>query len=94
MKVDYDTHPEGSLPHGDHGPEAMIVYRTSGGTGNTGTAIHIGVKSGAHPLERTAMGLHVLDIGDGHERGGRTVPASMPTTVTNAVPGLVAAPPR
>lgn len=21
MKVDYDTHPEGSLPHGDQGPE-------------------------------------------------------------------------
>ncbi|XP_027270752.1 dual specificity protein kinase CLK3 isoform X4 [Cricetulus griseus] len=94
MKVDYDTHPEGSLPQGDHGPEAMTAYPTLGDTGNTVTAIRIGVKSGAHPLERTAMGLHVLDIGDGHEREGHTVPASMPTTVTNAVPGLVAAPPR
>lgn len=73
---------------------AMIVYPTSGGTGNTVTVIRIGVKSGAHLLERTAMGLHVLDIGDGHERGRRTVPASMPTTVTNAVPGLVAVLPR
>lgn len=72
----------------------MTAYPTSGDTGNTVTAIHIGVKSGAHPLERTAMGLHGLDTGDGHERGGHTVPASMPTTVTNAVPGLVAAPPR
>lgn len=72
----------------------MTAYPTSGDTANTVTAIHTGVKSGAHPLERTAMGLHVLDIGDGHERGGHTVPASMPTTVTNVVPGLVAAPPR
>lgn len=29
MKVDYDTHPEGSLPQGDHGPEGEweLVWR-------------------------------------------------------------------
>lgn len=72
----------------------MTAYPTRGGTGSTVTATHTGVKSGAHPLERTAMDLHVPIIDGGHGRGSPTGPASTPTTATNAAPGLVAAPPR
>ncbi|CAO2594823.1 Dual specificity protein kinase CLK3 [Lemmus lemmus] len=71
MKIDYHTHPKGSLPQGDHGPEAMNAYPTRGDTANTVTAIHIVVKSRAHPLERPAMGLHVsqCDVRWSRERG-------------------------
>lgn len=34
------------------------------------------------------------DIRDGHEKGEHTIPAIMPTTVTNADPGLVAEHPQ
>nr|KAF6483742.1 CDC like kinase 3 [Rousettus aegyptiacus] len=94
MKGDCDTHLEGSLHPGDLGPEAMTACPTRGDTGNAVTVTHIGVKSGAHPLERTAMDLHVPIIVGVHERGSHTGPASTPTTATNAAPGLVAAPPR
>lgn len=73
---------------------AMTACPTRGGTGSAVTAIHTGVKSGAHPLERTTMDLHVLVIVGDRGRGGHTGPASTPTTATNAAPGLVAAPPR
>lgn len=72
----------------------MTACPTRGDTGSTVTATHTGVKTGAHPLERTTMDLHVAIIAGGHGRGSRTGPASMPTTATNAAPGLVAAPPR
>ena len=72
MKVDYNTDPEGSLT------TEITVQKpwggsTRGDTGNSMTVIHICVKIKAHPLEGTAMGLHVLSIGDSHKRGGYNI---------------------
>lgn len=75
-------------------PAAMTACPTRGGTGSVGTATHTGVKSGARPSGRTATGLRVPTTGGGRGTGSHTGPASMPTTATNAAPGLVAVPPR
>ncbi|KAM7322439.1 hypothetical protein ACRRTK_017944 [Alexandromys fortis] len=77
-EIDYHTHPKGSLPQGDHGPEAMTAYPISGDSTNTGTAMHIGVKSRVHPLERSVMVFMFPSTRDGHERGGHTVPSMLP----------------